>query len=430
MFSSNKKPVFGGLMEASYDVIVVGGGPCGILTAIECAKSNLKVCLLEKHFKIGEPPHCAGLLSVKGLKLLGLYNHLFSEWDGVIQNPSIRGATFFSPSNYQFKVERETPQAVVVDRVEFDKKIFQYAEILGVEAFKGVHVEKIEKTDSGMKVYVKMKSLQKKEPAKLVTVSSDLVIDAEGTDSRLLLQAGLTPHKKNWVYSGAQVELEKVKDLNPNMVELYLGQKIAPGFFAWIIPLKGEGARVGLIAKHGYRTRMLLKKFMNSHPIASKKVKGAKIRRKMGGKVPLSCPIKRTVTDNFIVVGDAAGQTKPTTGGGVVTGGLCAIIAAKAAKKAVEEQNFSSNFLKENYEKSWQKLLKKQLKLMFLLRKTFNILSDQAIDHLFKTIKTYKIEKVIEKKGDIDWQATLILTALKNPITYSLIPKIITSIKK
>ncbi|MFX0162419.1 MAG: geranylgeranyl reductase family protein [Candidatus Hodarchaeota archaeon] len=417
-------------MKSFYDVIVVGGGPCGILTSIECAKTDLKVCLLEEHLKIGEPPHCAGILSLKGLKLLGLYDRLLSEWDEAVQNPAIKGATFFSPSNYCFEVKRDTPQAIIVDRAELERKMFQHAEKLDIEAFKGARAEKIEKTDSNMKVYVKIKNHKKKETTKLETISSNLVIDAEGSDARLLSQAGLTPPKKDWVYSGAQFEIEKVKDLDPTMVELYLGQKIAPGFFAWIIPLKDENARVGLIAKPGHQTRTLLKNFMNSHPIASKKVKEAKIRKKMGGKVPLGGPIKRTITDNFIVVGDAASQTKSTTGGGVITGGLCAIIAAKAAKKAVEEENFSSNFLKENYEKPWKKLLKKQFKLMLLLRKTFNILSDQAIDHLFKTIKTYKIEKIIEKKGDIDWQATLILTALKNPITYSLIPKIITSIKQ
>ena len=416
-------------MKTFYDVIVVGGGPCGILTAIECAKTDLKVCLLEEHLTIGEPPHCAGILSVKGLKLLGLYDRLLSEWDEAVQNHTIKGATFFSPSNYYFEVKRDTPQAIIVDRANFERKMFQYAEKLGVKAFNGVHAEKIEKTDSGMKVYVKMKNHEKKESAKLKIVSSNLVIDAEGSNAYLLSQAGLIPPKKDWVYSGAQFEIEKVKDLDPTMVELYLGQKIAPGFFAWIIPLKDESARVGLIAKPGHRTRTLLKNFINTHPIASKKVKKAKIRKKMGGKVPLGGPIKRTVTDNFIVVGDAAGQTKPTTGGGVITGGLCAIIAAKAAKKAVKKQNFSKNFLQKHYEKPWKKLLKKQLKLMFILRKTFNILSDHAIDHLFKTIKTYKIEKIIEKKGDIDWQATLILNALKNPITYSLIPKIITSIK-
>jgi len=417
-------------MKTFYDVIVVGGGPCGILTAIECAKTNLKVCLLEEHLKIGEPPHCAGILSIKGLKLLGLYNHLISKWDETVQNPAIKGATFFSPSNYCFEVKRDTPQAVIVDRANFERKMFQHAVKLGVEAFKGIRAEKIEKTDSNIKVYLKMKNHEKNKTTKLEQISSNLVIDAEGSDTHLLSQAGLNPPKKNWVYSGAQIEIENVKNLDPKMVELYLGQKIAPGFFAWIIPLKDETARVGLIAKPGHRTRTLLKNFINTHPIASKRVKEAKIRKKMGGKVPLGGPIKKTVTDNFIVVGDAAGQTKPTTGGGVITGGICAIIAAKAAKKAIEKQNFSKNFLQENYEKPWKKLLKKQLKLMSLLRKTFNILSDQAIDHLFKTIKTYNLEKTIEKKGDIDWQATLILTALKNPITYSLIPKIITSIKQ
>ena len=123
-------------MKTFYDVIVVGGGPCGILTAIECAKANLKVCLLEEHFKIGEPPHCAGILSIKGLKLLGLYDRLLSKWDKVVQNPTIKGATFFSPSNYCFKVKRDTPQAVIVDRANFERKMFQYAEKLGVEAFK------------------------------------------------------------------------------------------------------------------------------------------------------------------------------------------------------------------------------------------------------------------------------------------------------
>jgi flavin-dependent dehydrogenase len=193
---------------------------------------------------------------------------------------------------------------------------------------------------------------------------------------------------------------------------MFFGNKVAPGFFAWIIPTGENTARIG-IGAHRHALRYL-KEFVKNHPIASQRLQDMEPIKQFGGRMILSGPIPKTYTDGFLVVGDAAGQVKPTTCGGVIMGGICAQIAGDVAAEAVIEGNTSSRKL-ETYQKRWKKLLSREFRLMLLARKLLNRMSDKNLDNLFKAIIKNDFPKDIEEVGDMDFESGVIKKIISKP---------------
>jgi flavin-dependent dehydrogenase len=113
-------------------------------------------------------------------------------------------------------------------------------------------------------------------------------------------------------------------------------------------------------------------------------------------------------------VGDAVGQVKATTGGGIVFGGLCAKIAGKVAVQAIGDNDFSEKYLRK-YQKEWHQRYLRELRLMKLLRSLLNSMPDKIIDELFLSISSQGIPELIEEIGDIDMQGELIKKVLFSP---------------
>jgi flavin-dependent dehydrogenase len=194
------------------------------------------------------------------------------------------------------------------------------------------------------------------------------------------------------------------------VVEVWLGKHLAPGLFAWVIPLGSERGRCGL-ASEGGNTVEYLKRFLRVRFGGKKYLNAFKWPVLTGG------PISKTFGDGILLVGDVAGQTKPTTGGGVVLGGLCAIEAAKTVVRAVEEGNSSSRFL-SIYERGWRKVLGKDFSSMLSLRRFLNKTPDDHLDKVIEALKHYGLETTLEeivKQGDMDLQSKVIRLTLTNP---------------
>ena len=125
---------------------------------------------------------------------------------------------------------------------------------------------------------------------------------------------------------GAQAEVETSVD----MVEVYLGRRFSPGFFAWLVPTHEGRALAGLLARRDTKAHM--EAFLR-HLKDQGKIPSRRAPFKFGG-IPLK-PLRRTSGNRVIVVGDAAGQVKPTTGGGIYYGLLCADIAVDVLDRAI-----------------------------------------------------------------------------------------------
>ncbi len=373
------------------DVIVVGGGPAGLLTAYEVASAGFEVVVLEEHKSIGRPSHCAGLVSVKGLRRLGI--RVPSK---VIINDKILCATFVSPSGYRFDIGRGETQAYVIDRELFDRYLADLAEKKGVTVLTEHKVTDVRTSNQG-RIRVSFKSTRG-----VIEAEAKCVVIAEGVSCRLSRRLGFAVPRVR--LPAVQHDIEG-GDANIDTVELHFGRRVAPGFFAWVIPLKSDTVRVGVAAYNFPRKR--LKKFL------IRRFRGSrfKILRKMGGRVITSGPVRRCVRGGVIIVGDTAGHVKPTTGGGVILGGICARIAGRTVAGFLEKNATDPRVLL-SYDATWRRVLGREFSAMKMVRFLLNALTDKILDNLFKNMEFFHVDALLERYGDMDFQREVILRGM------------------
>jgi len=204
---------------------------------------------------------------------------------------------------------------------------------------------------------------------------------------------------------GAQAEVEtQIEE-----VEVYLGSQFSPGFFAWLVPTHQGRALAGLLARRD--TKACMEAFLR-HLKDQGKIPSRKAHIRFGG-IPLK-PLRHTCGNRVIVVGDAAGQVKPTTGGGIYYGLLCADIAVDVLDRAMASDDFSPRTLSE-YEKRWKKLLARELRIGRWARRAFERLSDRRIERMFRMVQQGKATESLLNASDFsfDWHSRLILRALQ-----------------
>ncbi|MFW9965709.1 MAG: geranylgeranyl reductase family protein [Candidatus Thorarchaeota archaeon] len=382
--------------HTGYDAIIVGGGPSGLISAHRIAADGHRVLVLEEHETIGEPDHCAGLLSTSGLDSLGLQPPA-----DVIQNHVV-GARIFSPSGYSFYVERGRREAIVVDRSKFDLWLADRALDADTSIMTGSKVKNIN-WKNGRIIGVRADD----------DFSATIVINAEGSRCQISKQAGLpvVPHSSK--HPAFQVEVSGA-DVDDDIVEMFYGRATAPGFFAWIIPLGDGRARVGLAARSLSKKRLMAS--IRHHPVMSERLKRSSIQRSLGGIVLVGLPINKTVKDNLLVVGDAAGMVKSTTGGGVIVGGMAAIVASRIVRKVLHNQD-QSNIMLERYEGAWRSLLMRELRTMHITQKLLSSFSDRGLDSIIRDADKFGLTETIRREGDMDMQSRVILSLLSKPMT-------------
>jgi len=385
------------------DVVVVGAGPSGSFSALTAAKMGADVVICEEHKEAGLPSHCPGHISMKGLKRLGLL--LPAK---VIEN-EISGAVFYSPSGQELRVNLASPVTYVINRAMFDKHLAQLAEKAGAKFLVGTRVESLLFDKS----FVGGVSLRMGE-----NVTSKIVIDAEGCGSTLLKQIGLQTFDKSLVVNAVNCEVDHINDVEDDTVEVYFGQKYAPGLFAWIIPKLNGSAKVGLATRVG-NPRELLRHFIQTHPIAHKKLKRSVVKKPSYHLIPLGGPIPKTYHNGLLVAGDAASQVKPTTGGGVIMGLTCAKIASETAYHAIQQNDFSQNFL-SRYQQRWQHAIGFDMVIMRQIRLMLNRLSDSRLDRIISLCSQWNLSETLEKIRDIDFQGKALVPLSKSPSTWVL----------
>lgn len=374
------------------DVVVVGAGPAGLLAAREAARGGVEVEVVEEHPQVGEPNHCAGVVSVEGMSRLGI------EPSADFVQHEITGGRVYSPGGAFIEITGRRTRAYVVDRSVFDRRLADSVEKEGAVVETGQRVESLQ--PKGDRVDALLGDGR--------TLQADVIIDAEGCLGSLASEAGLINRRKGML-AGVNVEVSGV-DVEPHMVEVWLGNNIAPRFFAWVIPLEEHVARCGLGCSAGNPVdrlwRFLDRRFGTWRRNSTRP-----------GLVPLGGPIRRTYSDRMLVVGDAAGQTKPTTGGGVVLGGLCAIEAGRTAAAALDQGDCSAGFLRR-YQGAWRASLGKEFTSMLAARRLFNGLSDERIDRLFDIVRREGLQETLQRLvdgGEMDEQGGVMRAALGDP---------------
>lgn len=384
-------------MVEKTNIAVIGAGPAGLIAAREAARRGIEVAVFEEDDEIGVPCHCAGVLSLDGLKRIEVPLD-----DGYIQN-RVRGAHFFSPSKLSFTVERREPVACVVNRSHFDRFLSEQAVDAGAVLKLRSRVRRIKRVDGKFLLV-----------GDFGEVKAEVAIDAEGVGSHVIREVGLQPLQAKDLLPALQYELNGTS-VDPDYVEIHTGRKLAPQFFAWVVPLNENSLRVGLACK-GTNPRERLKIFIKA------RFKGENVTRTrtLSGLLVTTGPIPRTFHDNFIAVGDVAGQVKPTTGGGVIWGGTCAVTAGEIAAEAVRAETSSRDFL-ENYEIRWREKLGREVSLTLLARRILNRVSDKTIDKIFESVRRSNLNRELSEEGDMDFQASSILRLFRKKDIFKIL---------
>ncbi|MFC2066336.1 NAD(P)/FAD-dependent oxidoreductase [Chloroflexota bacterium] len=364
---------------------IVGGGPVGSYAAYKLAGMGHKVIVLERRKRTGEKVCCTGIIGLECVSYYGI------EDDVILRR--VNSGRLFSPSGNLLRLWRDETQACVLDRVAFDMTMAGRAQDKGAEYALDSPVRDIAVTADMVRVDVSRRGVE-------VPIEARAVIIASGFGSKLTEKLGLGSVGDFAV--GAQTEVEAV---GVDEVEVYFGCEIAPGFFGWLVPISPRIARVGLLSRTN--PRFYLRKLLASLQ-AQGKIVSSDVELAYGG-IPLK-PLDRTYSERLMVVGDAAGQVKPTTGGGIYYGLLCADIAADVLSQALQDGDLSARRL-FRYERGWKKRLGQELKIGYWARKLFERLSDKRIDRIFEIVKSNGIDEALLKDEDLsfDWHGKAVL---------------------
>ncbi|MHA2403510.1 MAG: geranylgeranyl reductase family protein [Candidatus Kariarchaeaceae archaeon] len=386
--------------KTDFDVIVIGGSANGAQAAHAAAISGASVAIIEEHPTIGLPEHCSGLFSYSGLEKLDC----FPPKD-IIFNKNIHGSRIIAPNGKMITVRKKKKHAIVCDRGAFDRFLISRA------------------IDAGVLLYQPYRALQANRQNDLVTVNlrstdgdqqsltAPMIISAEGVRVSIAKQLGLPGPERSSVINAAQFYMSDLEGIRRDLVEVYQSHRYAPDFFAWIIPMSNGTAKVGLGTSKKAAAKEL-QRMIDNHPVMSARCKSANIFHRTAGRIPIAGPVKKTYSDNVIMTGDAAGQTKPTTGGGVILGGIAAQLAGKIAARAVIHKTTRATDLKI-YERLWKHEMNLNLRLMHLVRNYMNVLTDQEVDTFFNQIDQKGIAVDIETHGHVDNQGKLVLKFMK-----------------
>lgn len=351
----------------SYDLIVAGGSISGLLAAREASARGLSVLVIEEDMEIGTPEHCGGLVSLNGIKNLGIIPK------NNILHRSVKKAEIFSPSGSSFTVNAEKQGVIAIDRRAFDKQMAHQATKCGTDIWVKCSVKSF-KEDSG---HVNVETTNG-------DIRCKIIVDARGC-------ASVIEKNRNGVLLSAQYEV--YADWIGENVEVYFDQKNYPSFFAWIIPTANNTAKVGVAGKT-INASKALQSFLDD--------KGEHVTvRKVFAPIWVLGPVEHFVTGRVVSVGDAAGQTKPTTAGGIYTCGMAGMFAGRAIANALENDNLH---LLQEYEREWLRIFKNEFDRMLLARKVFEHLDNKAIDEMFKLVTSETIDHVAES-GDFDFHS-------------------------
>lgn len=357
-----------------YDVIVVGGRVSGSISSSYASKNGSNVLMIEKHQEIGTPVHCAGGVSDSFFKTMNIKPS--SEYTLC----RVEGGKIYSPDGNFISSKDKILKGHILDRKIFDKNLAIRAANEGVDIMLKTTVTGL-LTEKGQVKGVVAKHLGKK-----IEISSKVVIAADGIESQVAKLYGLdTNFNPQNVCSCAQMEMVGL-DVDTEMLEFYFGEKIAPRGYVWVFP-KGENrANVGLGIRNSEKTaHEYLKTFL-------KKIGGTPVELNVGA-VPLGGPIKKTYGNGILIVGDAAGQVDPVTGGGIHVSAECAKIAGMVAADAVQKEDYSEKYLK-SYEKIWKKQVGKNLEKSLRFRKIFDKLNDEDINNLLRSAQNNDIDTI------------------------------------
>jgi digeranylgeranylglycerophospholipid reductase len=387
------------------DALVVGAGPAGSTFAHRTAARGHRVVVIEEHPRVGYPVQCAGLISPRALELAGTPS---------VVRAAVRGATVFGPSLGSVHFKAPEPRAFVIDRGGLDVALADRAARAGAEFRTSTRFDaRVRGSSAGTVVRVTGPDGSSHELTARLVVGADGVTSAVARGFRLRRPVEILP--------AFEAEIPRAPG-DPETVEVYLGRSISPGLFGWWIPDGAGGARVGVaVDADGTSARAYFERLV------------VHLGRRFGS--PLGDPtallvsgipigdVPRTHADGTLLVGDAAAQVKPLSGGGIFTGMRCAELASDVADTALRHGDVGAAQLAE-YDRAWRREFGEEFRRALYLRRVFHRLSDADLDRLIAALQGSRMTATIVAFGDIDFPTHVARQLLRqSPSLVRLLPK-------
>ena len=368
------------MKEERYDVVVVGAGPGGSLTAKTAAEHGLDVLLIERNQEIGVPVKCAEGVS-KDIEKFVVPD---KKWVSAV----VKGANIYGPDGTKVVMAGNKLEEVgyVLERRIFDKVLASEAARAGADIRVKTEAYGIIRENG----YVK--GVYTHSMGEDTRIFAHVVVGADGVESKVGRWAGidtrLPPHN---ISVGAEYLMCNIEP-NENFSEFYLGSEVAPKGYVWVFPKGGNCANVGIgiggdTSGENHRAIDYLNAFVRN------KFPDGKIMAEMYGAVPLSGPQDENVADGLILVGDAARQVNPLTGGGILYAMQAGEIAANVIAEAVQGKDFSKRKLSE-YDERWKIEFGKRLETGLKAKEFFFDRSDDDLNTLAHSLKGVEIEEM------------------------------------
>jgi digeranylgeranylglycerophospholipid reductase len=379
------------------DAVIVGGGPAGSTVAAQLADSGYEVILVEKRPHIGVPIRCGEATGNR--KELSRFITVDESWISA----EINGIRFIAPGGEI--IERRIPQAgVVLDRAKFDQALAMHAKSLGADI--RVHTEAV-----GLLLEnggVKGVRIQDHTSGNTDDLRAKIVIGADGVEGFIARWAGLASHlQASAIHSAVQYRVEAER-LPQDIIEIYAGRQIAPGGYAWIFPKRNGRANVGLgihpLMIENTTAKHLLDRFV------AERIPGAGILDTFAGGTSGTKPLKTMVGDGVLLVGEAAHQNNPFSGGGIMNALEGAEEATNVLCAGLRTGDLSSRYL-ARYDERWYKRVGRTITRLAAMRKFFYELEDKDIDNIARMLQRINRTQQLETLDYVEVFKTAFMTA-------------------
>ena len=365
-------------VSKTFDAIVVGAGPAGSLVAARLAGLGHSVAMLDGRPATSIGPCCTGVVGEPYLDLSGL------EADAVCAEE--RSAMFFSPSGYRLHVESSETQAYVLDRSLLEERLRERAVSAGAERVARMTALGASRQSNGLW------SVRCVCQGGRQYLESRSVVLAHGSAPGLTRSVGLKGPRRFMV--GAHVELE-MNDVHET--EVYFLQDLSRGMFAWLVPLGNSRVRGGVLSTHS--ASRLMTEFLY-RPEMRSRLKGG-VGTISQRPVPLAVA-SHMCDDGIMLVGDSAGQVKPTTGGGLYLGAVAADIASATLDEALRDDDLSARRL-AGYEREWRRRFGSEVRRAAVARRIYESLSPSRVDRMISWAASSGIADELLQSGSFSF---------------------------
>jgi len=388
------------MLQNKYDVVVVGGGPAGSMAAWEAAKGGVSVCMLEKDRDIGYPVRCGEAAGESGLRQ-------FVEIEDSWIAEKITSVKLVSPNLTSVDIDFAAETGYILNRRIFDYDLSRYAANAGAEVYTKAYVKNVLANNGEVNGVVLDYLGEEKQ------IQAKIVIGADGLTSRVGRWAGLkTLVRMKDMESAVQYSVANV-DIEPNKMIMYVGMNHSPGGYIWVFPKGKKFANIGIGISGKYSKHKSAQKYLDE--FMEREYPDAAILTTMCGGVPCAKPMEKPVADGIMLVGDAAHQINPMTGGGIVAGMKGGWIAGQVAAEAIKKNDYSEDSLLE-YPKRMRKDFGKNHERFYKIKEVTEKLTNEELDSIAEKVLSIPHNKrtlTSVFKAAVFKKPTLIIDVLK-----------------